>query len=174
VKQFSFVDSEDKYNAALENCSKTNGLHIDTGFKTTSLSLYFDPKANKDKARVYWLRSKDMRPPEIAEPDSPVLKLPWVVIREPVASDITQGLLGNCWLLSAMAVLVEKPVLLDRVLATKELNPQGIYRVRLYRDGKLTSIIVDEQFPCNNKRFLIYSCAKRKQLFVPIIEKVRV
>ena len=112
-----------------------------------------------------------MRPPEIVIPESPVPKLDWTVVREPVAGDITQGILGNCWLLSALAVLVEKPALLDKVLATKTICPQGLYRVRLFRDGKLTSVIVDDQFPCTNKRQLVYSCAKRKQLFVPILEK---
>lgn len=172
MKQFSYVDSEEKYSQTIENCAKTNGLFSDPSFKPSLYSLYFDPKQMKqDKPRVYWLRPKDMRPPEIVDPKSPVLKLPWAVIREPVADDITQGVLGNCWLLSALAVLVEKPVLLDKVLATKELTSAGAYRVRLYRDGRLISVIVDDQMPCTNRRLLIYSCAKRKQLFVPIIEK---
>ena len=41
-----------------------------------------------------------------------------------------QGSLGDCWLLSALAVLAEKSDVLDHVLVTKEYNDQGAYQVR--------------------------------------------
>lgn len=173
VKKINYVDNEDKYRSSIEQCVQTNKQFIDKSFPPNIRSLYLVPaKANVNKTnRIYWLRPKEMRPPEIINPKSPVHLMPWCVIREPIASDITQGILGNCWLLSALAVLVEKPALLDRLLATQELSPYGIYRIRLYRDGKLTSMVIDDYFPCNSRRLLVYSCAKRKQLFVPLIEK---
>ncbi|KAI2804038.1 Calpain-15 [Blomia tropicalis] len=173
VKQINYVDSEERYEAAVQNCARTGKPFSDTSFPTTNRSLYFVPQQNNPSKtnKIYWLRPKDMRPPESVDPKSPILKLPWCVANQPIAGDIVQGILGNCWLLSALAVLVEKPALLDKLLATKELSDKGIYRLRLYRDGKLTSVIVDEQFPCTSRRQLIYSSAKRKQLFVPLIEK---
>lgn len=46
-------------------------------------------------------------------------------------SDIKQGILPDCWLLSALGCLAERPVLIERLFITKEYNPEGIYKIRL-------------------------------------------
>lgn len=171
---YNEVDGYDKYRQALESTARTKGLYTDLKFKPSLYTLYFEPKAKRSEQlpRIFWLRPSGMRPPEFfIDEKSPIVLGPWTMMNEPVAGDITQGILGNCWLLSALVLLVEKPVLLEKVLVTKEVVPQGVYHLRLYKDGRLTSVIVDDLLPCNNKRLLVYSSAKRKQIFVPIIEK---
>ena len=45
-------------------------------------------------------------------------------------TDVQQGALGDCWLLSALALLAEKPSLLEALLPTRVANDAGAYHVR--------------------------------------------
>jgi calpain-15 len=47
-------------------------------------------------------------------------------------SDIGQGQLGDCWLLSALACLAEYPGAIAECLTDAEYSPRGKYGVRLF------------------------------------------
>lgn len=103
----------------------------------------------------------------------------WSVFNgDPLPSDVKQGRLGNCWFLSALAVLAEPPHGLSRlqnILVESEYNSAGAYAVRLCIDGLWTTTIVDDTFPAFIKPGyvpqLMFSKSERQQLWVPLIEK---
>ncbi|CAG0891863.1 unnamed protein product [Darwinula stevensoni] len=145
-------------------CRQANTPFVDPSFPPAPRSLYKSRQAGDANKVDKWLR-----PNEIVTDVGPGVN--WAVYRTPLSSDITQGVLGNCWFLSALAVLAERSDLVERIIVTKKVCPEGAYQVRLCKDGRWTIVLVDDLLPCNRHGYPVYSQAKRKQLWVPLIEK---
>jgi calpain-15 len=148
--------------------SRTSGEPFtDPDFPPADKSLYSDP--SQPVAR--WQVGKWERPSETRD-DFDSQGIEWTVLREARPEDIAQGVLGNCWVLSALGVIAEQPQLIEDILITKQYCPElGAYQVRLCRDGRWEVVVVDDCFPCLNTGELVFSKAHRKQLWVPLIEK---
>ncbi|KAJ3220166.1 Calpain-type cysteine protease dek1 [Dinochytrium kinnereticum] len=98
--------------------------------------------------------------------------------------DVCQGGVGDCWFLSAMAVVAERGSLISKLLVTKEDASNSFYIVRLFIDGEWKLIRIDNYFAMHPKGFkrkrlsqtdstesLAFCKSNRKQLWAPIIEK---
>ncbi len=159
------------WNSIVRYCKDQNIKFVDDSFPPCNKSLFIDP--NKKPESIAQLRGGSIKwlSPEFirTHPDEHGLK--WTVYNDPKFSDIKQGLLGNCWLLSGLAVLIEQPEMLRKIIITKDYCSQGCYQVRLCHNGEWQTVIVDDLFPCDSNGSLIYSQASRKQLWVPLIEK---
>lgn len=178
LRQLEETEALTKWQNIIQYCRDNNELFVDDSFPPAPKSLYYNPASSNSGSGsgggapseggnppvVQWRRPHDINCDGGAYP-------PWAVFRTPLPSDICQGVLGNCWLLSALAVLAEREDLVKEVLVTKEICPQGAYQVRLCKDGKWTTVLVDDLLPCDKRGHLVYSQAKRKQLWVPLIEK---
>jgi len=51
-------------------------------------------------------------------------------------NDIIKGHLADSWILSALIGMADRPALVDRIFITKEYNEQGIYELRLCKNGE--------------------------------------
>jgi calpain-15 len=51
-------------------------------------------------------------------------------------TDVRLGVLGDEWFLSALAMLAERPALIERLFLTKQVNEEGIYRVKICKNGQ--------------------------------------
>ncbi|XP_060084243.1 calpain-15-like [Ylistrum balloti] len=147
-------------------CRQQKEPFIDDAFPPAVKSLFYDSSAPFTSTTVNWCRPDDITMDQVGEDE-----IPWAVYRTPMPEDISQGLLGNCWFLSALAVLAERPELVEKIILTKDYCPQGVYQVRLCKDGNWQIVLIDDLLPCDPRNKLMFSQAKRKQLWVPLIEK---
>jgi len=166
-------EARERWASIVAYCRQHGEPFVDDSFPPGPRSLFYSGDGPATEAAepsretsgvTQWLR-----PNQILAEGEPRLK--WSVFRSPRPSDISQGVLGNCWLLSALAVLAEREELVRRVLVTKEPCKEGAYQIRLCKDGRWVTVLVDDTLPCDRRRQLVYSQAKRKQLWVPLIEK---
>jgi calpain-15 len=107
----------------------------------------------------------------------------WEVVRGAASpQDIRQGALGDCWLLSALALIAERPRLLAAVLPARESDSSGAYQVRLCSAGQWHTLLIDDSLPCVPVRgaggrmgaergVCAFGTARRCQLWVSFIEK---
>ena len=104
----------------------------------------------------------------------------------PQPGDIEQGYLGDCWLIAALALITTRPHMLSHILLTRYRNEEGIYLVRICHNGLWKIVLLDDYFPCTDRKHLaftkvrwrnvvisarIFLQARRQQLFAPLIEK---
>ena len=58
-------------------------------------------------------------------------------------NDIEQGLLGDCYFLSALSALAEWPERIRNLFVTQNTNQAGVYTMRLFVNGELYHVTVD-------------------------------
>ena len=62
-------------------------------------------------------------------------------------NDISQGALGDCYFLSALAALAERPERVRKIFITEEVNEEDKYILKFFLDGTWKEITIDGMFP---------------------------
>lgn len=86
-------------------------------------------------------------------------------------ADINQGQLADCWFLSACSSLAEMPSLVERLFITQQYNDEGVYKIKVCKDGEWKEVTVDDYFPCFPLAGPIFSRANNNELWVLLLEK---
>ena len=64
-------------------------------------------------------------------------------------TDIKQGKLADCYLLSVLSALAEIPGRIESLFNTTKVNQAGIYSINFFINGKRSEVIVDDLIPCD-------------------------
>lgn len=192
-------------NEVVANCLASEAPFVDPEFAPSSKVLYSNGRCRRSEAdqllivqhyeRQHGRQILWRRPGEILQrPDDLMMDfasqqemlstmhqiarmVQWRVFQsDPQPADISQGALGNCWVVGSLASVAENPALVKRLFVDDyskngELSPVGVYLVRLCDGGEWRFVQVDDNFPCNSANMLAYSGARRNQLWVPLVEK---
>eukprot|EP00927_Polykrikos_kofoidii_P065943 TRINITY_DN61634_c0_g1_i1.p1 TRINITY_DN61634_c0_g1~~TRINITY_DN61634_c0_g1_i1.p1 ORF type:complete len:983 (+),score=121.87 TRINITY_DN61634_c0_g1_i1:211-3159(+) len=107
----------------------------------------------------------------------------WVVVSDSgfQPEDLQQGGVGDCWFMSALAVVSERHDLMAKVVPNVGVaGPSGgCHEIRLFLDGHWTSLLIDDYLPTTTKQRrptadgsgLAFGRCARHQLWVSFVEK---
>jgi len=71
----------------------------------------------------------------------------------------------------SLASLAEMPYLVERLFITQKYNDEGLYRVKLCKNGVWVEVTIDDYFPCTEDGGPIFSSANGNELWVLLLEK---
>ncbi|KAI4344843.1 hypothetical protein L6164_012030 [Bauhinia variegata] len=140
----------------------------DQEFPPNNQSLFVDPE--NPPTKLQQVVSDWMRPGEIVRQNR-LDCCPCLFSGPANPSDVCQGRLGDCWFLSAMAVLTEVSCI-SEVIITPGYNEEGIYTVRFCVQGEWVPVVVDDWIPCESLGKPAFATSKKgNELWVSLLEK---
>ncbi|KAA8549688.1 hypothetical protein F0562_001294 [Nyssa sinensis] len=148
-------------------CARGETHFTDQEFPPNDQSLFVDPENPPSKLQIV---SEWMRPTEIVK-ENHLDSHPCLFSGAANPSDVCQGRLGDCWFLSAVAVLTEVSQI-SEVIITRAYNEEGIYTVRFCIQGEWVPVVVDDWIPCESPGKPAFATSKKgNELWVSILEK---
>eukprot|EP00435_Cladocopium_sp_Y103_P021928 s2105_g5.t1 len=118
-------------------CSRAGiSKFVDADFMPCDESLF--QKSSHDHPAVMWKRPEDFCKGSFQ-----------IFSNDILPSDIKQGALGDCWFLAALAAVAEDPDLIRRLFGDTKVNKHGVYEIKCFKNGRPTSIVVDDFLPCS-------------------------
>uniref|UniRef100_A0A0N4Z0X0 Calpain catalytic domain-containing protein n=1 Tax=Parastrongyloides trichosuri TaxID=131310 RepID=A0A0N4Z0X0_PARTI len=151
------------YEKIKKECINKGCLFVDIEFPPTNASLFLDEKINSD---IVW-----KRPGEI-------VSNPQLFVEGAEPNDVTQGILGNCWFVSASSALTHNKYLMNKVIPNdqdqewKEGNKYtGCFRFCFWRFGEWLEVVVDDLLPTKDGELLFARSKSSNEFWSALLEK---
>jgi len=87
------------------------------------------------------------------------------------ARDISQGDLGDCWLMSSIAALAGRPELIRKVFKTRSANPEGFYELYFFENGERKVMFMDDHVVCRDGK-PCFANPNGNEIWVLLLEKL--
>ena len=85
--------------------------------------------------------------------------------------DVRIGRLKDSYFISVLAAIAEQPNRIRNMFMTDQIVREGIFGVRVYKNGEETLVTIDNLFPCKSRK-PIFTRATSNELWPLIMEKV--
>jgi calpain-15 len=94
-----------------------------------------------------------------------------IFTESPEPHDVQAGILSAPYVASALAVIAERPALVERLFLTKTVSSSGLIRVKMVKNGEWVTVTLDDYLPCVPMGGLqcINTCSG--DFWAPILEK---
>ncbi|KUJ17949.1 cysteine proteinase [Mollisia scopiformis] len=119
----------------IRECQRTNQNFIDADFRLESLKNVLFPLA---AALDFELIS-----PGAFKRVKDIFDAPKFFIKGATVNDVRQGLLGNCWMASAVCALTNKEGLIEKLCPARN-EEIAVYGFVFFRDGEWISTVIDD------------------------------
>lgn len=148
------------YEDIKKQCRKEGVLFEDPDFPATDSTLFFSRKPPRP---FVWKRPKE------------ISSSPKLFVGGASRFDITQGMLGDCWLLAAVASLCQYEGLLYQVIpGDSDFDSDdycGVFRFRFWQYGRWEEVVVDDRLPTYNNKLVFLHSAESNEYWSALLEK---
>lgn len=147
------------YEDLKKHCLKEKVLFEDPDFPAVDTSLFFSKKPPRP---FVWKRPNE------------IVNDPKMFVGGASRFDITQGMLGDCWLLAAVAALCQYEGLLYQVVPPDQdfkTEYCGIIRFRFWQYGRWEEVVVDDRLPTYNNKLVFLHSAQNNEFWSALLEK---
>ena len=167
--QGRFSTDPKKFDEVIQELTESGKQFEDPDFPAADESIV-DPTdqtdALKSIGKVVWRRPKDI--PALLDKNGKAHLFHGKI--EP--NDIKQGMLGDCYFLSALAALAEKPNRIRDMFLDEEVNNEGIYGAKMYKNGIEMYVNVDDFIPLTEGDRVSFARSNGPELWVIMLEKM--
>ncbi|VDK84709.1 unnamed protein product, partial [Litomosoides sigmodontis] len=185
------------YRRLKAECIRRKQLFVDVQFPPTNDSLFLKP-ANPE-IDIIWKRPglacssayasapRVLRRPfqgshhELYRATSIIPEIvdnPQLFVEGAAPNDVTQGILGNCWFVSACSALTHNQTLLQKVVPdateqewTDSNKYCGIFRFRFWRFDKWIEVVIDDLLPTQDGKLLFARSKSSNEFWSALLEK---
>lgn len=156
------ITSKEKINRILASIGDDE-LFCDPDFPADSAALFF---SEKDAFGITWKRPKDV----VEEWQTPQLITDGVT-----RDDIKQGILGDCWFLSACAAVSQRESFMKKIVPADQPlcgdGYNGSLHFRFWRFGEWEDVYIDDLLPTVDGKLIYGRCTDPCEFWVAFVEK---
>jgi len=147
------------YKEIIDKCRRTGQLWEDPEFPADDQTLFYSCAPPK---QFDWLRPSQIVPQG---------KKAELFVGGASRFDVQQGMLGDCWLLAAIASLSLHKELLHTVVPPDQEFDTGCIRFRFWQYGNWVDVLVDDRLPTYNGRLIYMHSAECNEFWSALLEK---